>query len=75
MAWGRRRRMGALFLSVSRKNLQLMCMCTQIRCVPWCFAVTDELAKGIDAAWRLAADAVVGNTRQQLLELSLDASE
>ena len=37
--------------------------------------MTDELAKGIDAAWRLAADAAVGGTRQQLLELSLDASE
>ncbi|KAL4420222.1 hypothetical protein ABPG77_011046 [Micractinium sp. CCAP 211/92] len=35
--------------------------------------VTEELAKGIDAAWRLTADTAVGTARQQLLSASLDA--
>ncbi|KAL4451900.1 hypothetical protein ABPG75_007562 [Micractinium tetrahymenae] len=35
--------------------------------------VTEELAKGIDAAWRLTADTAVGTVRQQLLAASLDA--
>lgn len=38
-------------------------------------AVTEELAKGIDAAWRLTADTAVGTARQQLLSASLDARE
>ena len=41
-------------------------------CMP---AVTEELAKGIDAAWRLAADTAVGSVRQELLAASLGASE
>ncbi|PRW57519.1 putative aarF domain-containing kinase chloroplastic [Chlorella sorokiniana] len=35
--------------------------------------VTEELAKGIDAAARLAADTAVGELRQQLLSASLQA--
>ncbi|PSC70755.1 putative aarF domain-containing kinase chloroplastic [Micractinium conductrix] len=35
--------------------------------------VTEELAKGIDAAWRLAADTAVGAAHQQILAASLDA--
>lgn len=38
-------------------------------------AVTEELAKGIDAAWRLAADTAVGSVRQELMSASLGASE
>jgi hypothetical protein len=37
--------------------------------------VTEELAKGIDAAWRLAADTAVGSVRQELMSASLGASE
>ncbi|KAL4853347.1 putative aarF domain-containing protein kinase [Chlorella vulgaris] len=37
--------------------------------------VTEELAKGIDAAWRLAADTAVGTVRQELLSVSLDSRE
>ena len=33
--------------------------------------VTEELAKGIDAGWRLAADAALGSVRQQLLEAAV----
>ena len=33
--------------------------------------VTEELAKGIDAGWRLAADTALGTARQQLLEASV----
>ncbi len=41
---------------------------------PICFcSVTEELAKGIDAAARLAADSAVGTLRQQLLSASLQA--
>ena len=35
--------------------------------------MTEELAKGIDAAARLAADTAVGTLRQQLLSASLEA--
>ena len=31
--------------------------------------VTDELAKGVDAAWRLSADTVVQDTRLRLTAL------
>lgn len=31
--------------------------------------VTEELAKGIDAAWRVAADAAVGQAQQQVLDV------
>lgn len=35
--------------------------------------MTEELAKGIDAAARLAADTAVGTLRQQLLSASIEA--
>ncbi|EFN55778.1 hypothetical protein CHLNCDRAFT_57703 [Chlorella variabilis] len=37
--------------------------------------VTEELAKGIDAGWRLAADTAVGTVQQQLLAASLDTRD
>lgn len=37
--------------------------------------MTEELAKGIDAAARLAADTAVGTVQQELLRVSLDSQQ